>query len=97
MTINSPTIRISNYWEETANEIQTDIAALSCTVNEKVDAVRNTFDELACRVAVLEANFNELEYKLRPVLDAKPEKPKQKWLWEIFEPNDIGIDFPYNL
>ena len=42
------------------------------------------------RLAVLEAN-------LRSVTDAMADKPKQKWLWEIFEPNDFDIDFSYIL
>jgi hypothetical protein len=30
-------------------------------------------------------------------MDAMADRPKQKWLWEIFEPIDDNIDFSYIL
>ena len=35
----------------------------------------------------LEQRVKKLEEEIRSVSNAMAEKPKQKWLWEIFEPN----------
>ena len=70
---------------------------LSSCLDERIDAVADKFETVGYRIAECEKRIDELFTLLRPVLDAMTEKPKQKWLWEIFEPNDIEIDFPYNL
>ena len=66
-------------------------------VDAKVDTITDSFYDLKVRIEECEESIQTLQANLRSVMDAKTEKPKQKWLWEIFEPNDINIDFPYNL
>ena len=66
-------------------------------VDAKVDTITDSFYDLKVRIEECEESIQTLQATLRSVMDAKAEKPKQKWLWEIFEPNDINIDFPYNL
>lgn len=77
--------------------LKDETAYLSSCLDERIDAVADKFDTVGYRIEECEKRIDELFALLRPVLDAMTEKPKQKWLWEIFEPNDIEIDFPYNL
>ena len=66
-------------------------------IGNKISNTSISFNELENAIHILNEQVKMLKEQLRSVLDAKTEKPKQKWLWEIFEPNDIEIDFPYNL
>ena len=66
-------------------------------ITSSIDTVKYSIDRLQDQINYETNRIDELFALLRPVLDAQAEKPKQKWLWEIFEPNDIEIDFPYNL
>ena len=66
---------------------------LACCFDERINATTDSFNHLGYRVEECERQIKELFNLLAPVLDAMTEKPKQKWLWEIFEPNDIEIDF----
>lgn len=70
---------------------------LSSCLDERIDAVADKFETVGDRIEECEKRIDELFALLRPVLDAQTDRPKQKWLWEIFEPNDIEIDFPYNI
>ena len=66
-------------------------------IDDKTTAIHNELAYVHERTYVNEKRLDKLEADLRSVMDAMTEKPKQKWLWEIFEPNDLNIDFPYNL
>ena len=77
--------------------IRNDFDKLSCTIEDRSTQIHDEFEELKRRISYDEDRIQELFDLLGPVLDAYTVKPKQKWLWEIFEPNDIEIDFPYNL
>lgn len=74
-----------------------NIDTLTDKISTCTDGIQEEVDTLVSRVTGIQCQVDELFALLRPVLDAMTEKPKQKWLWEIFEPNDIQIDFPYNL
>lgn len=77
--------------------IKNEVDSLYCTIEDRNQTIRNELEDLKGRISYDESRIDELFNLLGPVLDARTEKPKQKWLWEIFEPNDIEIDFPYNL
>lgn len=63
-------------------------------VDEKIATnISCTTDSLQLSIDALQARVSQLEADIRSVMDAPPEKPKQKYLWEIFEPNDSLIDF----
>ena len=64
---------------------------------DSCNTISCSMDELKASVKQLEESLEKLQTSIRPVLDAYAERPKQKWLWEIFEPNDIGIDFSYKI
>ena len=66
-------------------------------ITSSIDTVKYSINQLQDQINYESNRIDELFTLLGPVLDAQAEKPKQKWLWEIFEPNDIEIDFPYNL
>lgn len=70
---------------------------LACCFDERINATTDSFKHLGYRIEECEIQIKELFDLLAPVLDAMTEKLKQKWLWEIFEPNDIGIDFSYKI
>ena len=74
-----------------------DLLYVDYKITSSIDDVTSSVDSLKNRIDCESSRIDELFALLRPVLDAQTEKPKQKWLWEIFEPNDIEIDFPYNL
>lgn len=74
-----------------------DLAYVDYKITSSIDDVASSIGQLKDRVNYEGDRIDELFALLGPVLDAMAEKPKQKWLWEIFEPNDIEIDFPYNL
>ena len=82
---------------ENVYTLKTETDYLTCCFDERISATKDSFNHLDCRVEECEKQIKELFNLLAPVLDAMTEKPKQKWLWEIFEPNDLNIDFPYNL
>lgn len=54
-------------------------------------------DDFQKHIYAIQEKLSTLEANLRSVTDAMADKPKQKWLWEIFEPNDFDIDFSYIL
>ena len=74
-----------------------DLSYVDYKITSSIDDVTSAIEGLKDRVDYEANRIDELFALLRPVLDAQAEKPKQKWLWEIFEPNDIEIDFSYNL
>ncbi len=76
---------------------KSNIEILADKISDRTDGIQGEVDTLINRVNSIQCQIDELFALLGPVLDAMTEKPKQKWLWEIFEPNDIQIDFPYNL
>lgn len=77
--------------------LKSETAWISSCLDERIDAVSDSFSTVQAEVEACKERIDELFRLLRPVLDAQADKPKQKWLWEIFEPNDIEIDFPYNI
>ena len=77
--------------------LKSETAWISSCLDERIDAVSDSFSTVQADVEACKERIDELFRLLRPVLDAQADKPKQKWLWEIFEPNDIEIDFPYNI
>jgi hypothetical protein len=77
--------------------LKSETAWISNCLDERIDAVSDSFSTIQADVEACKERIDELFRLLRPVLDAQADRPKQKWLWEIFEPNDIEIDFPYNL
>ena len=74
-----------------------DLSYVDYKITSSIDDVSSSISRLKDRVNYEGNRIDELFTLIRSVLDAQAEKPKQKWLWEIFEPNDIEIDFPYNL
>ena len=74
-----------------------DLAYVDYKITSSIDDVSYSIGQLKDRVDYEANRIDELFALIRSVLDAQTEKPKQKWLWEIFEPNDIEIDFSYNL
>lgn len=74
-----------------------DLSYVDYKITSSIDDVTSSIERLKDRIDCESNRIDELFALLRPVLDAQAEKPKQKWLWEIFEPNDIEIDFSYNL
>lgn len=88
------------YYDNTLADIsycQLNVETLVDKISDRTDGLQGEVNTLVNRVTYIQCQVDELFALLRPVLDAMTEKPKQKWLWEIFEPNDINIDFPYNL
>ena len=81
----------------TYDKHSSDLAYVDYKITSSIDDVSYSLSQLKDRINYEGDRIDELFRLLRPVLDAQTEKPKQKWLWEIFEPNDIEIDFPYNL
>ena len=77
--------------------LKSETAWISSCLDERIDAVSDSFSTVQADVEACKGRIDELFRLLRPVLDAQADRPKQKWLWEIFEPNDIEIDFPYNI
>lgn len=77
--------------------LKSETAWISSCLDERIDAVSDSFSTVQAEVEACKERIDELFRLLRPVLDAQADRPKQKWLWEIFEPNDIEIDFPYNI
>lgn len=77
--------------------LKSETAWISSCLDERIDAVSDSFSTVQAEVEACKERIDELFALLRPVLDAQADRPKQKWLWEIFEPNDIEIDFPYNI
>ena len=77
--------------------LKDETAWLTTCLNERIDTVSDRFGDFTADIEACKERIDELFRLLRPVLDAQTDKPKQKWLWEIFEPNDIEIDFPYNI
>lgn len=77
--------------------LKSETAWISSCLDERIDAVSDSFSTVQAEVEACKERIGELFALLRPVLDAQADRPKQKWLWEIFEPNDIEIDFPYNI
>lgn len=77
--------------------LRSEAVYMTTMLDERVDAVSDTIGDLRDQVDRARADIDELFCLLGPVLDAMTDRPKQKWLWEIFEPNDIEIDFPYNI
>lgn len=77
--------------------LKSETAWISSCLDERIDAVSDSFSTVQADVEACKERIDELFRLLRPVLDAQADRPKQKWLWEIFEPNDIEIDFPYNI
>ena len=77
--------------------LKSETAWISSCLDERIDAVSDSFSTVQAEVEACKERIDELFRLLRPVLDAQTDRPKQKWLWEIFEPNDIEIDFPYNI
>ena len=77
--------------------LKSETAWISSCLDERIDAVSDSFSTVQADVEACKERIDELFRLLRPVLDAQADKPKQKWLWEIFEPNDIGIDFSYKM
>lgn len=63
----------------------------------KINAVSDTSVELKCDIYEMQEKLASLEANLRSVIDAIADRPKQKWLWEIFEPIGDNIDFSYIL
>lgn len=84
-------------YTENVYALKTETDYLACSFDERISATKDSFNRLDYRVEECERQIKELFDLLAPALDAMTEKPKQKWLWEIFEPNDIEIDFPYNI
>ena len=76
---------------------KTNIEFVDHKITSSIDTVKYSIDRLQDQISYESSRIDELFALLRPVLNAQAEKPKQKWLWEIFEPNGIEIDFPYNL
>lgn len=76
---------------------KTNVEFVDHEITSSIDTVKCSIDRLQDQITYESKRIDELFTLLRPVLDAQTEKPKQKWLWEIFEPNDIEIDFPYNI
>lgn len=74
-----------------------NIDTLTDKISACTDGIQGEVDTLINRVNSIQCQVDELFALLGPVLDAMADRPKQKWLWEIFEPNDMQIDFPYNL
>lgn len=64
---------------------------------DRTNSIQGEVDTLISQVTAIQCQVDELSILLRSAMDAKTDRSKQKWLWEIFEPNDINIDFPYNL
>lgn len=77
--------------------LKSETAWISSCLDERIDAVSDSFSTVQAEVEACKERIDELFRLLRPVLDAQADRPKQKWLWEIFEPNDIGIDFSYKM
>ena len=77
--------------------LRSETAYISSCLDNRIDAVSDRFETVTNRIKECEGRIDELFHLLRPVLDAQADKPKHKWLWEIFEPNDIGIDFSYKM
>ena len=77
--------------------LKSETAWISSCLDERIDAVSDSFSTVQADIEACKERIDELFRLLRPVLDAQADRPKQKWLWEIFEPNDIEIDFPYNI
>lgn len=77
--------------------LRSETAYISSCLDDRIDAVSDRFETVTDRIKECEERIDELFHLLRPVLDAQADKPKHKWLWEIFEPNDIGIDFSYKM
>lgn len=77
--------------------LKSETAWISSCLDERIDAVSDSFSTVQAEVEACKERIDELFRLLRPVLDAQADRPKQKWLWEIFEPNDIEIDFSYNI
>lgn len=84
-------------YESDLYALKDETAWISSCLDERIDAVSDSFSTVQAEVEACKERIDELFRLLRPVLDAQADKPKQKWLWEIFEPNDIEIDFPYNI
>ena len=77
--------------------LRSETAYISSCLDDRIDAVSDRFETVMDRIKECEQRIDELFHLLGPVLDAQADRPKHKWLWEIFEPNDIGIDFSYKM
>lgn len=84
-------------YESDLYALKDETAWISSCLDERIDAVSDSFSTVQADVEACKERIDELFRLLRPVLDAQADRLKQKWLWEIFEPNDIEIDFPYNI
>ena len=73
------------------------IASATDQCNMRIDAVSGTTIDLQCDIYEMQEKLASLEANLRSVMDAIADRPKQKWLWEIFEPIGDNIDFSYIL
>ena len=89
--------RYQVYFDQHEHDIDCLRSEVFYMLDERVDTVSDTMSNLRAKIDKARDDIDELFSLLRPVLDAQTDKPKQKWLWEIFEPNDIEIDFPYNI
>ena len=78
-------------------ETQGLVAWNATQCNMEIDAISSTTISLQCDIYQMQEKLASLEANLRSVMDAIADRPKQKWLWEIFEPIGDNIDFSYIL
>ena len=80
---------------------QEEIESLRCDIASTNTTLSSSFDELRCRVDILEQQFSdlyatvyELQNLLRPVPDATTENPNQKSDLEIFSQIEVNPFLP---
>ena len=85
----------------TVDLIQDRIDGVVCDIASSATSLKDSFQELSCRVDELErafsemaANLAELQNAIRPVPDATTEKPNQKGDLEILSQIETNPFFP---
>ena len=80
---------------------QEEIESLRCDIASTNTTLSSSFDELKCRVDILEQQFSdlyatiyELQNLLRPVPDVTTENPNQKGDLEIFSQIEVNPFLP---
>lgn len=79
------------------DRIDGEVAYIRTEYINGFDKISASCDDFQNHIYAIQEQLAVLEANLRSVTDAMADKPKQKWLWEIFEPNDFDIDFSYIL
>lgn len=79
------------------DRIDGEVAYIKTEYADRFDTISANCDDFQKHICDIQEKLSILEANLRSVTDAMADKPKQKWLWEIFEPNDFDIDFSYIL